>query len=356
MLENRTSFRRLFTLAIALCALVVVPAANAQITTGSIAGQVSASGDALPGVTVEAIHTPTGTRYDAVSGSNGRYTIPNVRVGGPYRITATLEGFRPFEATNVNVSLGSTAEVGVSMQLSTVSESITVTATADDIINPNRTGAASAVSEEQIESLPTVNRTLQDFARTNPYFNVDPQDASATRMTVAGKSNRYNNIQIDGAVNNDLFGLSATGAPAGQTESQPISLDAIEELQLLVAPYDVRQGGFSGGGLNAVTKSGTNALHGTAYYLGRSETFVGRYTDPNSGTESLPYGAFSEKLGGGSVGGPLRRNRAFFFGNFEVNRRGVPSGFSVGGSSGVDFGRVAEATRVVNVLDRKSVV
>ncbi|HYI07787.1 MAG TPA: carboxypeptidase regulatory-like domain-containing protein [Thermoanaerobaculia bacterium] len=322
MLENRTSFRRLFTLAIALCALVVVPAANAQVTTGSIAGQVSASGEALPGVTVEAIHVPTGTRYDAVSGGNGRYTIPNVRVGGPYRITATLEGFRPFEATNINVALGSTAEVGVSMQLSTVSESITVTATADDIINPNRTGAASAVSEEQIESLPTVNRSLQDFARTNPYFNVDAGDATATRMTVAGKSNRYNNIQIDGAVNNDLFGLADTGTPGGQADAPPISLDAIQEIQLVVSPYDVRHGGFTGGGVNAITRSGSNEFTGSVFYSKRDASFVG------DGPGDTPITDFDAEQYGARLGGPILRDKLFFFVNGEINERSEPTGVS----------------------------
>ena len=125
--------------------LAITPAAFAQVTTGSIAGTVTAAGDALPGVTVEAVHVPTGTRYDAVSGASGRFTIANVRVGGPYRISATLEGFRPFEAANVTVPLGSTADVPVTLQLAAVSEAITVTAEADPIINPNRTGATSTV-------------------------------------------------------------------------------------------------------------------------------------------------------------------------------------------------------------------
>lgn len=322
MLDKRHSFRRLFILAIALCAFVVVPAANAQVTTGSIAGTVSASGEALPGVTVEAVHVPTGTRYDTVSGDGGRFTIPNVRVGGPYRITATLEGFRSFEATNINVALSSTTEVPVSLQLATVTEAITVTATADDIINPNRTGAASQVSEEQIESLPTVNRNLQDFARTNPYTNVDPQDISATRMTIAGKSNRYNNIQIDGAVNNDLFGLADTGTPGGQANAPAISLDAIQELQVLVSPYDVRHSGFTGGGVNAITRSGSNEISGSVFYSKRDASFVG------DGPFDEPITDFESEQYGGRVGGPILRDKLFFFLNGEINEREEPTGVS----------------------------
>ena len=144
----------------------------------------------------------------------------------------------------------------------------------DAIINPNRTGSTSAVSEEQIEQLPTVNRQIQDFARTNPYFNTS-LTGDGTFMFVAGRNNRYNNIQIDGAVNNDLFGLAASGTPGGQAGTQPISLDAIEQLQMLVSPYDVRQSGFTGAAVNSVTKSGTNEWRGSVYTFFRNEPFIG---------------------------------------------------------------------------------
>jgi hypothetical protein len=345
---------RVMLLALVAALGVAAPAFSQNVTSGSISGVAVDQQDAvLPGVTIDAVHGPTGTQYSAVTDAEGRFLISSVRIGGPYTITANLSGFRPQEQVNINVPLGETIDLAFKLPLATVTETVTVEAEVDPMINPSRTGPAANVSSDQLANLPTVSRSLEDFARTSPYFSPIAVNAEPGALSVAGRNNRYNSIQIDGAVNNDLFGLSATGAPAGQTESQPISLDAIEELQLLVAPYDVRQGGFSGGGVNAVTKSGTNQLSGTAYYLGRSENFVGKYTDPNSGNPSLPYGAFSEKIGGGSVGGPVRRNRVFLFGNFEVNRRGVPSGFSVGGGSGVDFGRVAEANRIINVLKNR---
>ena len=295
--------------------LAITPAAFAQVTTGSMSGTVTAAGETLPGVTVEAVHVPTGTRYDAVSGANGRFVIPNVRVGGPYRVTATLEGFKPFVASDVTVPLGATADVPVNLSLATVSEAITVTAEVDPIINPNRTGATSTVSTEQIETLPTVNRTLQDFARTNPYVNVDPQDFSATRMTVAGKNNRYNSIQIDGAVNNDLFGLADTGTPGGQADALAISLDAIQEIQVAVSPYDVRQGGFTGGGVNAITRSGTNDYSGSFFYSRRDPQFVG------DGPNDNPIAAFDAEQYGGRFGGRIIRDRLFFFVNGERSDR-----------------------------------
>jgi hypothetical protein len=317
-----SALRRLLYLT-AVVLLAIAPMTQAQVTTGTIAGAVTASdGSALPGVTVEAIHVPTGTRYDAVTGGNGRYTIPNVRVGGPYRVSATLEGFRPVVMENLQVGLGTIAEVPLTLQLAAVSEAITVTAEADDIINPNRTGATSEVSAEQIETLPTVNRSLQDFARTNPYFVVDAEDISSTRMNVAGRNNRYNSIQIDGAVNNDLFGLADTGTPGGQTDAQPISLDAVQELQLVVSPYDVRQGGFTGGGINAVTRSGTNDWSGSIYGSERSPDLVGE------GPRSIPLSEFEQNQYGLRLGGPVLRDRLFFFVNGEINRRQAPTGTS----------------------------
>ena len=338
--------------------LAITPAAFAQVTTGNIAGTVTAAGEALPGVTVEAVHTPTGTRYDTVSGANGRFTIPNVRVGGPYRVTATLEGFRTFEATTVQVPLGATAEVPVTLALATVSEAITVTAEVDPIINPNRTGSQTQVSEEQIETLPTVNRSIQDFARTNPYFRTDPQDITGA-LTVAGRNNRYNSIQIDGAVNNDLFGLAASGTPGGQADAQPISLDAIEQLQLNVSPYDVRQSGFTGGQLNAVTRSGTNEITGSIFGSRRSEQFVGdgpfrdESAGPNNpGTQNRPITEFEQDLYGGRLGGPILRDRLFFFVSGERNERTEPSGISA------EDDRMNEAlrtgiSRVANLLSSR---
>jgi outer membrane receptor for ferrienterochelin and colicin len=339
MSDPQNRFFSRFFLVVACAIIALAPAAFAQVTTGSIAGTVTAAGEALPGVTVEAVHTPTGTRYDTISSGNGRFTIPNVRVGGPYRVTATLEGFSPFEATNVQVALGQIAEVPVNLALATVSEAITVTAAVDPIINPNRTGSTTQLSEEQIQTLPTVNRSLQDFARTNPYFRTDPS-STLGELTVAGRNNRYNSIQIDGAVNNDLFGLSASGAPGGQSDAQPISLEAIEQIQLVVSPYDVRQGGFTGGGINAVTRSGTNDWHGSVFGSQRAENFVGKgpFIDENVGSptfgeQNRPVTTFDQDQYGGRIGGPIMRDRLFFFLSGERNERSEPTGTSAAGDA-----------------------
>ncbi|HEX6095530.1 MAG TPA: carboxypeptidase regulatory-like domain-containing protein [Thermoanaerobaculia bacterium] len=328
-----------------VCAFALVPVTvQAQATTGNLAGSVVSAGDALPGVSIEAVHVPTGTRYADVTDATGRFLIPNVRVGGPYTVTATLEGFRPGEAGSITVPLGGTAEVAITMALATVSEAITVTATADEVINPNRTGSSSAVSTQEIESLPTVNRQIQDFARTNPYFNTS-LTGDGTFMFVAGRNNRYNNIQIDGAVNNDLFGLSASGTPGGGSGTQPISLDAIEQIQLLISPYDVRQSGFTGGGVNAVTRSGTNDFHGSVFGTKRNENYVGE------DLAGRKIGQFDQTQYGGRIGGPILRDRLFFFFSGESNDRDDPNGTSADGSTTISFGGTPSAADVANVLN-----
>lgn len=330
----RTNHKLLSCLALAFAlALGWASVATAQSTTGSLSGQVSAKDDgaALPGAQITATHEPTGTRYTAVTGTDGRFRIANVRVGGPYTVSAAMDSFHAQDANDVYVKLGDDTYLAFDLVLATIVETVTVTADAAPLINPSQTGATSNVSTAQIESLPTVRRSLQDFARTNPYFVVDAQDASATRINVIGRNNRYNSIQIDGAVNNDLFGLADTGTPGGQTDAQPISLDAVQELQLAVSPYDIRQGGFTGGAINVVTRSGSNAFHGSVYGSTRDQDQVG------DGPADRPLSEFSEDQYGFRLGGPLVKDRFFFFANAEINRRDAPTGVSADGSTGTVY-------------------
>lgn len=315
-------------------------------TTGTLSGLITdEEGEtALPGTVVTAIHQPTGTVYTATTRDDGRFSMLNVRVGGPYTVSVAIDGFKNQEQGDVFVNLGEDKSLTFKLPIATIEETVTVVGESSSLINPAKTGAASNVPSEAIVSLPTVSRGIEDFARTNPFFSTNSDNDGPAALTVAGRNNRYNNVQIDGAVNNDLFGLAAQGNPGGQAETQPVSLDAIQELQLLVAPYDVRQGGFSGGGINAITKSGTNAFKGSAYYYTRSEDYVG------DGPDDRKFGTFEESQYGLSIGGPILRDKLFFFANGELNRRDRPSGFSIDGSSGVNFGSVAEATRFRNRL------
>jgi hypothetical protein len=339
------------------CALVVGashPSAAQTITTGTISGVVvDAQKAVMSGVTVVAVHVPTGTTYEAVTQADGHYSMPAVRVGGPYTVRASIAKFKTEERSGIQVSLGETREVNFVLQPTGGAETVTVVAEAQ-VIDTTRAGTAANVGATIIEGIPTISRSIFDIARTSPYFNT-AQNSSGDGdvISVAGRNNRYNNMQIDGAVNNDVFGLASTGTPGGQTGTQPISLDALAEVQLVVSSYDVRQGGFSGGGINAVTKSGTNNFHGTVYYYGRNQDWstsipgIKTIATPNPADSVL--GPFRDKQIGFSVGGPIYKNRAFFFTNIEWARKTTPSGFSLDGSSGTTWPDAALVQPIIDV-------
>jgi hypothetical protein len=317
-------------------------------TTGALSGLVTdEQAGVLPGASVEVVHEPTGTRYSAVTGSDGRFALLNVRVGGPYTVDVSISGFKPQKQSGVHVALGEERAVSFRLKLQAVAETVEVTADAGSIISPSSTGPTANVSQEAIESLPTIARAIQDFARVSPYFVAGGEAGNPDALSVAGRNNRYNNVQIDGAVNNDLFGLAASGTPGGQTEAQPISLDAIQELQLVISPYDVRQGGFSGGGLNAITKSGTNDLAGSLYFYTQNQKLVG------DGPSGIPIAEFSDKQFGASLGGPVVKGKVFFFANADFGRRERPVGISGDGSSGQAFQGAPQIDRFLNILQTR---
>jgi hypothetical protein len=327
----------------------ISPSYAQNVTTGSLIGVVrDAQGGVLPGVTITATHTPTGGVYEGVTTGDGTFTLVNVRIGGPYEIAASLPGFREGKQTGVNVNLGQSTSIDITLQLAAVTETVTVTAIASSVFTATNSGTSANIEQAVIEGLPTIQRSLTDFARANPFFapsNVN--NNSGTVLSVAGRSGRYNNLQIDGAVNNDLFGVNDSGLPGGTANTEPISLGAIQELQLVVSPYDVRQGNFSGGGINAITKSGTNSVRGEVLYVFRNEDWVGY------GVDDRKIATFSDKQFGGSIGGPFAQNRAFYFGNVEWQRRQTPTGWSVDGSSGQAFGRQAEIERVLSIAQTR---
>jgi hypothetical protein len=327
----------------------VLPSYGQNVTTGTITGVISdEQGGVLPGVSVTAVHGPTGTMYEAVTQGDGRYSMLNVRVGGPYQVSAALAGFRTETVQGVTVTLGESTELPVKLALQNVTETVQVTAESIPLFTASKAGTSDSVATEVIETLPTINRSIQDFARVSPHFVQYAFNADPSALSVAGRNTRYNNLQIDGAVNNDLFSISGSaGTPGGQAETQPISIDAIQELQLVVAPYDVRQGSFSGGGVNAITRSGTNAFHGSGFYVFRDQSLVG------DGIDDRPIATFNDKQFGGSFGGPIVRSKAFFFGNLEWGRKETPAGYSISGESGASFGRQAEAQRFLDIMQRR---
>ena len=298
-----------------LCAMMWV---HAQVTTSTLTGTIRDVNETLIGATVRALHTPTGTAYAGSSGPDGRFTIPNMRVGGPYTVEITYVGYQPRKFSDITLQLGEPYVLNVTMDVTgTQLSEVIISGTVDPILNRERTGAATNVSRQQLENLPTISRSLQDFTRLTPQ--------ATGSNSFGGANNRFNNITIDGAVNNDVFGLAGSGTPGGQAGTQPISLDAIQEIQVVLAPYDVSQGNFTGGGVNAVTRSGTNKFQGSAYYFTRTEDIVGE--NPLSG---VSYPSFSENQYGFRLGGPILKDKLFFFVNAELGRRQVPISFNAG--------------------------
>ena len=230
----------------------------AQVTTSSINGKVVADGEEVIGATVTAKHVPSGTVYNAVTNIHGRYTIQGMRVGGPYEVTISYLGFKTEEIKNVQLALGEASTFNVTMQEdSKVLGEVVVTGKQ----TIGGSGASTNFSLQQIENAPTVNRNIYDVAKLSPLVNVSKYGG----ISIAGTNNRYNSFQIDGVVSNDVFGLSSDGTNGSQAGGNPISMDAIEQVQVVASPFDVRQSGFTGGAINAITKSGTTKFTGTAF-------------------------------------------------------------------------------------------
>lgn len=285
----------------------------AQVTTSSLTGTViDEKGESLPGASVTAVHNPSGSRYSTSTNVQGKYTVPGMRVGGPYTITVKFIGYRDRVVDNISLTLGTASTVNAKLdQSSTQLVEVMVMATAKNaIISSDRTGAATNIGREAIASLPTIGRTINDFTRLTPQAN---------GQSFGGQDNRLNSITVDGSLFNNSFGLS--GQPGGRTGVAPISLDAIDQIQVNIAPFDVRQSGFVGAGVNAVTKSGTNNVIGSIFYNVQSEQFVGDKTKD----VTLLKQNFNTTQFGLSLGGPIVKNKLFFFVNAEKQKNSSPA-------------------------------
>ncbi|MFY0255199.1 TonB-dependent receptor domain-containing protein [Chitinophaga sp. 30R24] len=294
-----------------LCMFLLPLAMNAQVTTGSVTGVVKGpDGKGAEGASITLIHQPSGTRYLNRALKNGSFTLNGLRVGGPYLLKVEFMGFKPQIVEGFNIALGEPYDVVVTLDEN-------VTALKGVTINSNvvkrkgateKSGAATVIDSRQLSTLPSFSRSITDFTKLTPQSNGG--------NSFAGRSGYYNNLKVDGANLNNSFGLNTDPLPGGS--GSPISLDAFDELSVNIAPVDVRQSGFTGAGINAVTKSGTNDFHGTAYGFYRDQSFNGR----NAADVRLDAAtASSKKTVGGSLGGPIIKNKLFFFvnGEYEVN-------------------------------------
>ena len=324
--------RKIFS-AIFICLLIGISASSsfAQETTSEIQGLVTDDkGTPMGGATISATHLPTGTVYNTSSRKDGRYNLPNVRVGGPYTVKITFVGFKEDVQDDIVLSLGQVYKVDFKMVASTtnLTEVVVAAKKSDKVFNKGRTGSAEFINRQQIDRLPTINRSIQDFTRLTP---------TANGSSFAGRSGSYNNLTVNGASFNNTFGLS--GSLGGQTSSQPISIDALEQIQVNIAPYDVTLGGFTGAGINSVTKSGTNEFKGTIYNYWKNPELTGRKV----GTTTVPKQEFDFKNRGISIGGPIIKNKLFFFISGEQERISQPATSRVASRDGSTGDNVSQA-------------
>lgn len=297
--------------------------AAAQVVTSEIVGTVTdTDGRPLAGVQVSVTDLRTNFVSGSLTNESGHYFVPHLQPGGPFLVRAQIIGYRPEARGDVSVSLGRAATVNFRLEQTAVAvEALTVRVERDEtgVFSRSRTGQATTLGAVEVETFPTIERNLMELALLSPYANQFENAPS-----IGGKNNRFNNIQIDGAVNNDVFGVGESGTPGGQANAKAITLEAIQELQVLVAPFDVRHSNFTGGLINAVTKAGTNEWQFSAFGFRTDENFVSKL----GGAE---FGDFNDTKFGGTLGGPLQQDKVFFFGAFEGQLRDSPfEGFAPG--------------------------
>ena len=315
----------------AVFALATVVGAQG-VTTGQLSGRViDSQQQAVTGASVIAIHLPSGTSYEGTTRGDGKFSMPGMRVGGPYSVTVASTGtgaaaFQPETQDNITVNLGSATDLEFTMRNIAISETVTVVAKSDTVFNSERTGSATSVSRETIAALPSLSNRLDAIIRLAP---------EARGYSVGGADSRMNNITVDGSYFNNSFGLGS--APGERTNVAPISMEAVEQIQVSIAPYDVRQANFVGAGINTVTRSGANRFAGSGFYQFRDNSMVGK----KAKDAAVNPGVFDFKNGGAWVSGPVVPNKLFFFGSGEGEKfkqpgttfRANAGGESVGGST-----------------------
>ena len=296
--------RRLFIIAVSL--LMMTVSAVAQVTTSAITGIVKADGEEAIGATITAKDTRSGAIYHAVTNVDGRYTITGMRAGGPYEVEVSYIGYQTSKYTGYQLALGETTVIDATLtEGSEMIQEVLVVAKANNTMRSDRSGAVTNLNSQQMAAIPTIGRSMTDLMK------MTPQSSSASGMAIGGGNYRQSSVTIDGASFNNAFGLGSSPLPGGGT---PISLDALEQMTVSITPYDVRQSGFTGGGINAVTKSGTNEFKGSAYTYITSTSLRGNRV----GTTTLGVDDGHNDTYGLSLGGPILKDKLFFFVNGEI--------------------------------------
>ncbi len=296
------NFSFLKNIAIVLFTLFFSSITNAQVTTATITGEVKNNkAQAIAGASVTIEYQLAGFNQTIITRADGRFTLPNLRVGGPYKVTVTNVGYQAAVMDNIMLDLGLNNTIEFTLRESGKElENVTVNA-GSRLIDDRKTGASTNINNRLIRTLPTISRSADDYLRLTPSAS-----ANYNGISFAGRNGQYNNFSLDGAVFNNPFGLDAP-TPGGQTGSQPISLDAIDQIQVNIAPYDVTQAGFTGAGVNTVTKSGTNKFTGTVYGFFRNDGLTGKKVDK----VKQPITDLSQVQAGFALGGAFIKNKLF---------------------------------------------
>ncbi len=325
--------KKLLHFAVAMLLLPVLT--FAQNTTGSISGSVKAdNGEVLVGATITVLHVPTGTVYNAQTRKSGLFDVSNVQPGGPYAVTVSYVNYQSEKKEDIYVALGDVVRVDVilSSKIDKLKD-VTVTTTRRGSDLSVRGGTQTIIGRDKLDNLPTVGRNVQDFLRFSPTAKFVGGNGDLAGVSIAGQNNRFNSLYIDGAVNNDQFGLSASGTNGGQTGVGPISIDAVDQFQVMVSPFDASIGNFTGGGINATTKGGTNNVTGTVYSFMQNQNLSGK-TPTGAKDKAVKLNPFKAQTIGGSVGGAIVKNKLFYFVNFESIENERPQPFDISGYKG----------------------
>lgn len=319
----------------------------AQITTAQISGKVvDGAGKSLDGATIQLVNTTNGGKYNTVSNKDGRFLLPELNPGGPYTLTVSMSGFVDQSIPELNLVLGSNT---LNFILKDNAEKLADVVVKSSARNMGlKTGAGLQLSQNQMKSLPSISRSLQDYTRLTPQSN---------NNSFTGTNFRYNNVTLDGAINNDAIGFSpslggqtnSSGQPGSSTRTNPVSMDAIQDIQVYLAPYDVKIGNFLGGSINAVTRSGTNEIHGSVYGFGRNASLVGKN---NAGDGTKLPSSFHEYQTGIRVGFPIIKDKLFFFTNEEITRRQDPV-ILAAGSKDMSWLSAADAKSISDYMQTK---
>lgn len=347
LIKQLTMRKLLLTFVVMMCSAFAL---MAQVTTSSMSGIVkNDTGLGVIGATVTAIHVPTGSKFVTTSRKDGRFNLPNVRVGGPYTIKVTMVGAKDESQSDVFVNLGEDKQVDFfisekSQELAGVEVVGQKRTTGNEA---GKTYATTVLDNTRLNSLVNVNRSIADLLKQTPVARIDNNGA----ISIAGQNNRFNNISINGAPANDNFGLAASGTNGGQASASPIPVDAIDQFQISTSPFDVRYNGFTGGAVNAVTKSGTNSFEGSASYFFRNQNLAGKTPTDNSTITPTKLSEFSNKTYAATLGGPIIKNKLFFFLSGEYQTSVTPQPFNLADYKGSY--KQADFDNLANVLKTK---